>query len=151
MLSNLPSARQGDPFHGNRQDACASIAATDTKRLLSQIQNVIDALDIKRQKRSEELTQKAKTTYARRVIQRVNKREPEGSGQRKRSKTGEIKVACLSNQRAKQSDPRLGWAMFHSITNMYREGRQRSATYFNQMVSSYRLKTQEKLLGPEIL
>ena len=33
--------------------------------------------------------------------------------------TGTIKVSGLSHKRAKQSDPRLAWEMFHNIYNMY--------------------------------
>ena len=66
-----------------------------------------------------EIKQKSKVAYARRVIKRVNNREPGGEDQVRHSKTGEVKVGGLNNTRAKQSDPRLSWFMFHRICDMY--------------------------------
>ena len=59
--------------------------------------------------------------YARSVIRRVNGIEDDRVGQKKRSNLGEIKVRGLSHKRAKQSDPRLAWIMFHKIVRLYRD------------------------------
>jgi hypothetical protein len=55
------------------------------------------------------------------VIRRVNQTEDNALGQKKQTSNGQIKVAALSNKRAKQSDPRLAWVMFHKIATMYRD------------------------------
>jgi len=47
------------------------------------------------------------------MIARVNERKPERKGQKKRSSTGEIKVAGLSNKRAKQ---RFAHSILHPTT-----------------------------------
>ena len=57
--------------------------------------------------------------YARRVIARVNKEEENAEGQKRKTRTGIIKVSGLSHKRAKQCDPRLAWEMFHKIHHMY--------------------------------
>ena len=64
-----------------------------------------------------DMQDKSKKQYARRVVRRVNMLEPGMEGQKKHSKTGEIKVAGLSHKRAKQSNPRLAW-----IAKMNRPG-----------------------------
>ena len=57
--------------------------------------------------------------YARRVVQRVIKKEVNKygeslfSGGKNACTSGEIKVSSLSNVRARQSDPRLSWIMYH--------------------------------------
>ena len=63
----------------------------------------------------------SKLAYARNVIRRVNDIEDDRVGQKKRSNLGEIKVRGLSHKRAKQSDPRLAWIMFHKIVRLYRD------------------------------
>ena len=73
--------------------------------------------------------QKSTLAYTRRVIRRVNAVEDERDGQKKRSSTGEIKVRGISHKRAKQSDPRLAWIMFHKIVNMYRAVKTQEALY----------------------
>ena len=57
--------------------------------------------------------------YARRVIAHVNKEEENAEGQKRKTRTGIIKVSGLSHKRAKQCDPRLAWEMFHKIHHMY--------------------------------
>ena len=68
-----------------------------------------------------EVQNKTKLAYARRVSCRINKQESEQVEQQKRSLTEEIKVRGLSHKRAKQSDPRLEWIMFHKMCVMHRE------------------------------
>jgi hypothetical protein len=75
---------------------------------------------------------KSKLAKARQVIRHVNEHEPNAEGQVKFSRTGEIKVAALSNRRTKQSNPRLAWVMFHRIcTMMYRESNKKTIAYFD--------------------
>ena len=57
--------------------------------------------------------------YARRVIACVNKEEDNSEGQKRKTRTGIIKVSGLSHKKAKQCDPRLAWEMFHKIHHMY--------------------------------
>ena len=70
-----------------------------------------------------DMQDKLKKQYARRMVRRVNMLEPGMEGQKKHSKTGEIKVAGLSHKRAKQSNPSLAWIMFHKICRMCRDVR----------------------------
>ena len=72
-------------------------------------------------KRTGDVSKQSKQAYARAVIRRVNKREEEQFGQTKQSSTGQIKVQGLSHKRAKQSDPRLQWIMFHKMVRMCRD------------------------------
>jgi len=59
--------------------------------------------------------------YAKRVLKRVIDKEPDLDPNKKIKTSGEIKIRGLSDKRAKQSDPRLAWMMFHSIVKMYRQ------------------------------
>ena len=57
--------------------------------------------------------------YVRRVIARVNKEEDNAEGQKRKTRTGIIKVSGFIHKRAKQCDPRLAWETFHKIYHMY--------------------------------
>ena len=74
-----------------------------TKRMAVNPHNLARVLD----KDLGPIKTKSTAQYARRLIKRVNLPEPGGENQTKRSKTGEVRVAGLSNQRAKQCDSRL--------------------------------------------
>ena len=89
--------------------------------------------------------------YARRVIRRVNAREPNAVHQIKSSRHGEVKVAGLSNQRAKRFNPRLAWYMFHAICNLYRHVKKETETYYDKMLVSTGCKDviDERILGPK--
>ena len=41
--------------------------------------------------------------------------------QRKKRRTVLVKVSIISNNRARQSDLRIAWLMFHKIAQMYRD------------------------------
>ena len=58
-------------------------------------------------------------TYPHRVIQGVNREEEEAEGQKRRTRTGMMKVLGLSHKRENQSDPRLSGFMFHKIYFIY--------------------------------
>ena len=60
-------------------------------------------------------------SYSRRLIQRVNISEERSKGQKRRTRKVMIKVSVLRHKRAKQSDPRLAWFMFHQIYPIYSE------------------------------
>jgi hypothetical protein len=122
----------------------------DRKRLAVQIDRVLDALPVTSRKvPSSNLASKSNLKYARRVIRRVNEKEPGMEGQKRRSKTGEIKVAGLSNKRAKQSDPRLAWAMFHSICTMYRDAKAATGKFFREATGQYKDAVEDDILGPK--
>ena len=89
--------------------------------------------------------------YARRVIRRVNAREPNAPNQLKSSQNGEVKVAGLSNQRAKQCDPRLCWFMFHAICDLYRHVKEETESYYDKMLVStgHKDNIDERILGPK--
>ena len=57
--------------------------------------------------------------YSRRFVQRVNRNEEVLEGQKRRTRTGMIKLLGLSHKRAKKIYPRLNWLIFHEIYCMY--------------------------------
>ena len=57
--------------------------------------------------------------YACRIIQCVNRKEEETEGNKRKKRTGMIKVLGLIHNRANQSDPRLAWFMPQKIYLMY--------------------------------
>ena len=57
--------------------------------------------------------------YLCRLIKLVNIYKEGAEGQKRRTRTGMIKVLGLSHKRGKKSDPRLAWFMFHKIYCMY--------------------------------
>ena len=81
----------------------------------------------------------------------MNDREPAGNMVTKRSRTGEVRVSGLSNQRAKQCDPRLQWHMFHSICNMYRKAKQDMSAYLDNLMieSGEKERIDTNILGPK--
>ena len=68
---------------------------------------------------TKEITPKASSKYTRSLIKRVKNIEDGHAKQRKKSRTGLVKVSSISNNRVRQSDPRLAWLMFHKIAQMY--------------------------------
>ena len=126
VVDNRNKTVMGRPTHLNRDEEALVVAVAEikgahslpqTRKLLAEnLHKLLQTMG----KRTDEVDHKTKQAYARSVIQRVNKREPEKVGQKKRSAAGEVKVRGLSNKRAKQSDPRLQWIMFHKMVLMYR-------------------------------
>ena len=72
------------------------------------------------QKSTKEITPKSSSNCTRLVIKRVNSTEDGHDKQRNKGRTGLVKVSRISNNRARKSDPRLAWLMFHKIAQMYR-------------------------------
>ena len=125
-----------------------------TKRVAASLNTLIQQLNHSNQCKKRmryDIQPQSKMKYARRVIRRVNSREPNAVNQIKNSKHGEVKVAGLSNQRAKQCDPRLAWYMFHAICNLYRHVKKLTDTYYDNMLVSTGHKDviDERILGPK--
>jgi hypothetical protein len=99
----------------------AHSAPINRKMIGTQLSKIVSTLNLTKLERDVQV--KSNLAYARKVIRRVNAKEEDMEGQKRKSRTGEIKVAGLSNKRAKQSDPILAWLMFHSICRMYRHMR----------------------------
>ena len=65
------------------------------------------------------ITPESTLRYSHRVIACVNKEEDKSEGQRRKTRTGIIKVLVLIQKRAKKCDPRIAWEMLHKIHHMY--------------------------------
>ena len=102
---------------------CHTSQPQPTRRLSAQLNSLLKSIDeVSENKIHHDVKPTSKLQYTRRILKKVIAREPNpDSNKTKRSRTGEVKVGGLSNQRAKQSDPRLSWYMFHSICRMYRD------------------------------
>ena len=122
-----------------------------TKRFAAHLNTLVAELDRDPKKHRSEIKQKSKVAYARRVIKRVNRREPGGEDQVRHLKTGEVKVGGLSNTQAKQSDPRLSWFMFHRICDMYRSVASSVVAHFDKQVveTGQKCLIQDQILGPK--
>ena len=95
----------------------------DVNTLGGELQLVITSVSARQS--TNIITPKSLAKYTRSVIKQVNKREDGHDNQRKKSRTGLVKVSSIINNRSRQSDPRLAWLMFHKIAQMYREIRQK--------------------------
>ena len=58
--------------------------------------------------------------------------------QRKKSITVLANVSSISNNRARQSDPKLAWMMFHKIAQMYRYIREQEIEEATELILSLR-------------
>ena len=68
---------------------------------------------------TKDITANSSSKYNHSVIKRVNRKEDGHDMQMKKIRTGLVKVSGISNNRARQNDPRLAWLMFHKIYQMY--------------------------------
>ena len=90
------------------------------------------------------------------VIKRANNIEDGHDKQRKKSKTGLVKVSSISNNRARQSDPRLAWLMFHNISQMYRDIMEQESEEAKELILNLRANlnsnntTSSSLITPKI-
>jgi hypothetical protein len=157
-ISQIEKTKMGRKSFLSEDEQALVIATTEIKagcsqpvarkRLGETIHHMIKAVD----KRAKGSTKAAsKVAYARRVIRAVNQREPCAEGQTKFSRTGEIKVGGLSNRRAKQSDPRLAWVMFHRICEMFRNGKKKQQAYFDKLSRNFAASLETELLGPQLV
>ena len=85
----------------------------DVMSLNNKIQQVLH--DVGKRRFCNGIQHKYSQRYARRVIERVNKEEE----QKRKTRTGMIKVLVLSHNREKQIDPRIAWFMFQNIYLVY--------------------------------
>ena len=89
----------------------------DTSTISDELQQVLHGVG--RQDVTKTITPDSALRYARIIIARVNKEEDNAEVQKRKTRTGIMKVSGLSHKRAKQCDPRLAWEMFHKIHHMY--------------------------------
>ena len=94
----------------------------DVNTLGGELQLIIGAVNARQS--TKVITPKASSQYTRSIIKRVKNREDGHDNQRKKSRTGLVKVPSMSNNRSRQSDPRLAWMMFHKIAQMYKDIRE---------------------------
>ena len=80
---------------------------------------------------TKDITPKASSQYTRSIIKRVNNLEDGHDKQRKKSRTGFVNVSSISNNRARQSDTRLAWLIFHKMAQMYRDIREQESEEWN--------------------
>ena len=143
-VNNHNKKVMGRPTHLNHEEEALVIVVAEIKgahsipqtqkRLVESLHNLLQSIG----KRTEQVSINTKQAYTQSVIQRVNKREPEKVDQKKRSATGEVNVRRLSNKRAKQSDPRLQWIMFHKMVVMYRHVRDEEINNADRLTQSRR-------------
>ena len=86
------------------------------------------------QQSTKEITPKSSSKYTRSLIKRVNGTEDSHDKQRKKSITGSVKVPNICNNRARQSDPRLAWLIFHKIAQMYRDIREQEIEKATELI-----------------
>ena len=89
----------------------------DTTTISDELQQVLHGVG--RRDVAKTITPDSALRYARRVIAQVNKEEDNAEGQKRKTKTGIIKIPGSSHKRAKQCDLRLAREMFHKIYHMY--------------------------------
>ena len=97
----------------------------DVNALGDELKFVIKAVNARQS--TKEITPKSSSTYTHSVIKRVNCIEDSHDKQRKKSRTVLVNVSIISNNRARQSNPRLAWLMFHKIAQMYRDIREQES------------------------
>ena len=64
----------------------------------------------------------------------MNNLEDGHDNQRKKSRTGLVKVSSISNNISRQSDPRLAWLVFHKIAQMYRDIREQESEEATELI-----------------
>ena len=97
----------------------------DVNALVAELELVIKAVNPRQS--TKDITSNSSCQYTRSLIKRVNRKEDGHYTQRKKIKTGSVKVPSIRNNRSRQSDPRLAWLMFHKIDQMYRDIRKQES------------------------
>ena len=92
---------------------------TNTAMISTELKYVVAS--VKAIETCKKITHNYASKYCCAVRNQVNVSKEDHDKQRKKSRTGLIKISILSNNRDNQSDPRLYWMMFHKITHMYRD------------------------------
>ena len=75
--------------------------------------------DLGKQIIGNDIKRQSSQMYAHRSIQRINREGEEIEVQKRKLRTGMIKVLGLRHKREKKIDPRLSWLMFHNIYHIY--------------------------------
>ena len=91
----------------------------DTASIASELHSVVES--VKARPTFKEIAPQSSENHCRTVVKRVNVTKEAHDKQSNNIRTGLIKVSSLSNNRSKQSDPRLDWIMFQNIAHMYRD------------------------------
>ena len=91
----------------------------DTASIASELHSVVES--VKARPTFKEIAPQSSENHCRTVVKRVNVTKEAHDKRSNKIRTGLIKFSSLSNNRAKQSDPRLYWIMFHKIAHMYRD------------------------------
>ena len=86
------------------------------------------------QKSTKEITPKSSSKYTCSAINRVNRIEYGHYKQRRKSRTGLVKVSIMRKNRVRQSDPRLAWLVFHKIAQMYRDIRKQESKEATELI-----------------
>ena len=82
--------------------------------------------------------------YSRCIFSCVNSVQEEREGQKKRLRTGEIKVWVISHTWEKQSDPRLAWVIFYKIAEVYLDVTKLETTTAHEIVTNKNIPMAEK-------
>ena len=90
----------------------------DINILGAELQLVIKAVNARQS--TKDITANSSSKCTRSVIKQVNRKEDGHDTQRNKIITGLVKVSSISNNRARHSDPRVAWLVFHNIAKMYR-------------------------------
>ena len=132
---------------------CYASQPQPTRRLAAQLNSLLKSIDeVSPNKIIHEIKPKSKLQYACRILKRLIEREPNiESDKTKCSRSGEVKVGDLRNQRAKQSDPRLSWYMFHSICRIYQEVKASTDSSTNLLLKESRWddRAETSIVGPK--
>ena len=91
----------------------------DCNTLGAELKLIVKAFNA--QQSTKYMTDNSSFKYNRSVIKRFYRKEYGHDTQRKKSRTRLVKVSSISNDRVRQSDPRIAWLMFHNIAQMYRD------------------------------
>ena len=108
----------------------------DINTLEAKLQLVIKSVN-KRQS-TKDITANSSSKYTHSVIKQFNHKEYGHDKQRNKKRTGLVKVSRLSNNRSRQSDPRLSLLMFHKIAHMYRGIREQESEEETELILNLR-------------
>ena len=104
----------------------------DVNKLGVKLQLVIKSFNTR--KSTKDITPKASPQYTRSVIKQVKNIEDVHDNQRKKNRTGLVKVSSISNNIARQVDSRLAWLMFYKIAQMYRDIREQESEESTELI-----------------
>ena len=104
----------------------------DVNALVAELQLFIKAINARQSTKC--ITANSSSKYTRSVIKQVNRKEYGHDMQRKKIRTGLVKVSSIINNRARQSYPRLAWLMFHKIAQMYRDIREQEREEARELI-----------------